>query len=477
MENTNIIRPTFTVLNDIQKERIHSDSLEILSKVGVRIESKRARKIFSNKIGSNLIRDDIVHIPSEVVHHALKTAPSSIEIYNRKGDFAFELPGDTRFGIGVTDLYYQDPENDKVFPFTREHMALSVRLGEKLPSFDVISTIGILQDVSVKVLDVYSILEMIANTTKPLVVLVSDDNAFFSVIELLENLHGDMSSKPFIIPFVTPIAPLVINRGTVNKMIVSSERGLPVIYSSGAIAGASAPITVAESLCQLNAQLLAGLTLSQLIREGTPMILGYGLTFLDMRGNGLLADPNSYLVNQVCVEMMDYYHLPNYGSSGSGMGWGADIIHSGHQWMNHLMSCLGKAGLAAFIGSILDFKVFSPAVVVYANEIIEQARLYTKGLSYDDKLDALSEIAAAGPGGNFLSSELTLKGFRQAYYQSDIFPHLTLEKWQEKGCWRAEDILRRYTKNLLENLTAPEDHGDLMEQGEAIIRKMKIDYS
>jgi trimethylamine--corrinoid protein Co-methyltransferase len=473
MENTNILRPTFIVLNDSQKERIHSDSLEILSTVGVRVESEEARRIFSKRIGSNAVRDDIVRIPSEVVYDVLKMAPSTIKIYNRKGDLAFQLPGDTRFGIGVTDLYYQDPKSDSVVPFTREHMTLMVRLGEKLPSFDAICTIGILQDVPVNVLDVYSILDMISNTIKPLVVLVSDENAFLSVIELMEDLHGDLSSKPFIIPFVTPIAPLVINRGTVDKMIISCERGLPVIYSSGAIAGATAPITAAESLCQLNAQLLAGLTLSQLIREGTPIILGYSLAFLDMKGQGLFADPNSHLVNQVCAEMMDYYHLPHYGRSGSGMGWGADIIHSGQQWMNHLISCMGKVGLAAFVGSILDFKVFSPAVVVYANEVIEQARLFAKGLSYDDNLVALDEIAEAGPGGNFLSSDLTLNRFRQAYYQSDIFPQLTLEEWQEKGSPRADDILRRYTKDLIDNLIAPADYGDLMEQGRAFIRKMK----
>ena len=55
METTNIILPTINVLSDAQKERIHSDSLEILSKVGVRIESEKARKIFSNRIGSNVL--------------------------------------------------------------------------------------------------------------------------------------------------------------------------------------------------------------------------------------------------------------------------------------------------------------------------------------------------------------------------------------------------------------------------------------
>jgi trimethylamine--corrinoid protein Co-methyltransferase len=135
---------------------------------------------------------------------------------------------------------------------------------------------------------------------------------------------------------------------------------------------------------------------------------------------------------------------------------------------------MGKAGLAAFVGSTLGYMVFSSAAAVYANEVIKQARIIAKGFSYDDSIDALHEIAEAGPGGNFLSSDLTLKRFRQAYYLSDIFPQLTFEDWQEKGCQRAGDVLRHYTKELMDNLSVPADHGDLMERGEAFIRELTI---
>jgi len=473
MENSKIIQPHLTVLTDGQKSRIHSDSLKILSTVGVRVESEKARKIFSRKAGSNAVRGDIVCIPPEIVEEALKLAPFSIDVYNRKGDFAFRLPGETRFGIGVTDLYYQHPENDDILPFSREHMALTVRLGQKLASYDFICTVGIIHDVPLSLLDVYSTLEMVCNTIKPLVVLVSDENAFLSVIAMLEALHGDLSSKPFIIPYFNPITPLVMNKGTIDKMIIAIERDLPFIYDTGAMAGATTPITPAGALALLNAEMLAGLTLSQLIKKGATIIPGYAFSLMNMRGSGIFNDPKSYVVNLACAEMMQYYQLPHFGTSGSGMGWGADIISSGHQWMNHLVSCLGKVGLVAFVGSILEYTVFSPNVVVYASEVIEQARMLANGFSYDDKSVALNEIVAAGPGGHFLSSNLTLKLCREAYYRSDIFPQLTLEEWQEKGRSRADDILKRYTKNLLKDLPAPADHEDLMAQGEAFIRKLK----
>ena len=81
--------------------------------------------------------------------------------------------GGARFGIGVTNLYFQEPETDAVVPFSRAHMASCTRLGDALPGFDVISTLGVLHDVPPERSDLVAALEMIANTTKPLVVLVS----------------------------------------------------------------------------------------------------------------------------------------------------------------------------------------------------------------------------------------------------------------------------------------------------------------
>jgi trimethylamine--corrinoid protein Co-methyltransferase len=184
---------------------------------------------------------------------------------------------------------------------------------------------------------------------------------------------------------------------------------------------------------------------------------------------GSFYDPQSYLVDLACAEMMAHYQLPHCGTSGSGMGWGADLISSGHQWFNHLISCTGKAGLVPFVGDILGSKVFSPSVVVYANEIIEQARLFARGFSLDKRAVALDEVVQAGPGGNFLTSPLTLEFFRNGYYDSDVFPKLTLESWKAAGAPTAEGVLRRYTLDMLAHLEAPEDHEELKARGQIFI--------
>ena len=473
MESINTIRPSLTVLSEAQKEKIHSDSLKILSSVGVQVLSKRAREIFARSIGSRAVSDETVRIPREMVAAALKSVPSSIDIYTRKGSLAFHLPGETRFGIGVTTLYYQEPETDHTVPFARKHMQSCVRLGEALSSFDAVSTVGIVQDVPVEVSDLYATLDMIANTTKPLVVLISNEDAFSPVLDLLEYLHGDLRSKPFIIPYFNPITPLVMNDETVSKMFVTIERGLPFIYSNMCMSGATAPITPAGTLVLLNAELLAGLVLSQLIKEGTPIFLGCIPTVFDMTGRGFFSDPTRFLQNLACAEMMAYYRVPHFGTGGGSIGWGGDLISAGQHWMNHLLSCMGKVGLAPFVGGVFGAKVFSPSLVVYANEIIEQSRQFAKGFYLDEETINLDEIKKIGVGGNYISSRQTMNLFRDAYHTSTIFPRLSLEKWQESCQPDAMKFLDERTLDLLNQPNFPDDQVELLKKGEYMISQSK----
>jgi len=275
MNQPSVVRPHLTLLSSGQIEQVHSYSLQILSTVGIRVDSEEARRIFARADGVTVREDGRVLIQPDLVEWAVETAPSSVDIYNRRGDLAFRLGDDRiRFGVGVTNLYYQDPETDQVSPFTRKHMETSVRLGNALSNFDVISTIGIIQDMPPDVADLYAVLEMMSGTIKPLVILISDENLFSPALDLLEHLHGDLSAQPFVMPYFNPITPLILNKGTADKMLDAIERGLPVIYSNYSMAGMSTPITPAGTLSLLNAELLAGLVFSQLIKAGAPVILG-----------------------------------------------------------------------------------------------------------------------------------------------------------------------------------------------------------
>ena len=469
----NNVLPKIKLLSEEQVYQIHRYALQILSETGVRVDLPIVIERLE-KTGQVRICGTNVKIFPELVEQAIQSAPSTIQIFDRLGNPAFRWGDDrVRFGVGVTALYYQEPVEDNLVTFNREHMRAMTRLGSNLPNYDVISTPGIVQDVPEMLSDLYGNLDMLANTTKPIVVLTSDENNFSPLLDLVEHFHGDLHEKPFILPYFNPVTPLVMNASTLLKMITSIERGLPFIFASYSMAGASTPLTPAGTLTLLLAELLAGLTISQVIQPSTPVVIGMYPAYLDMKTMLNFYDPQSVLLNIAHAEMLAYYKIPHCGTSCAGMGWGMDLIAADGYWMDILTIALSCGGLIPFVGDGFGAKSISPCTVVHVNEIIEQVLRFSRGFQLDEAQAALKEIAKVGPGGSFLSAPSTLKNYRTGYYNSSIYPRWNMEKWQDAGRPESRQVLREKTQVLLKDSSAPEDWEDMTRKGEEFINSYK----
>jgi len=470
------VNPKIQVLSSSQKETIHDASLQILSKTGVRVDSIKARDLFV-RAGCIQSSDNCISISKDLIDWAIKASPDSVQIYNRTGSKAFKVGKQSEdqpvFGIGVTNLWYQEPENDQIEKFSRRHTTIASHLCENLNNYQVLSTPGVPQDVQQNIADLYSTLDMVANTTKSQILLISDGSKFKPTLEMLTHLFGDLNKNPFIIPYFNPITPLVIDEKISDQMFIAIEYGLPFIYSSYGMAGATSPITPASSLVMLNAELLAGLVLSQLIREGTPVILGILPAAFDMQKMTSVYTPQTMLLNLACSEMMDYYNIPHAGTSGSGPGWETDLSAAGALWMNHLTSFLGKVGMAPFVGGNFDSLVFSPELVVYADQVINQSKQFSSGFSLDVDTLGLDELNSIGPGGNFLTANQTLSNLQEQ--QSSLiglWPVFSPEEWQKNKRPKAGEVLKNRTMDIIKNANKPSDQKDLISRGEAFIKTL-----
>ena len=461
------------LLNREQMNKVHQYSIHILEDTGIQVESKTALEIF-NKSDAVKIKNNVVFIQGELVNQAIKQAPSNIEVYNKNGNVAFQLGKklgtQTHFGIGVTNTWFQNIESNKVELFTRKHMQHSTKFGDLLQNYDMVSTLGIPSDVDAEKSDLYSALDMYANTEKPLALLISGDKKINEVFDLLSFLHGDISAKPFCIPYVNPITPLVMNKSTTDKMIATIEAGLPLMYSNYSMYGGTSPITEAGSLALLNAELLAGLVFSQLVKEGSKIILGSLPAAFNLTTMGSQYTSSSYLLNLACAEMMSFYEIPHCGTSGSNNGRGADLLASGDLWLNHLSSCIGKVGCAPFVGGNFDSMAFSPTTVVLSNHIIGEARKFAGGFNLNDETVNLDEIRNVSHGGNYFTSEQTLASLGELNNTNEIWSSLSLDAWKEQSMPSAEKELTDFTKNLYSKAQKDsEDSIDVIKKGEEFI--------
>jgi trimethylamine--corrinoid protein Co-methyltransferase len=339
-----------------------------------------------------------------------------------------------------------------------------------LENFDMVSTLGIPSDVPADKLDLYSTLDMYANTGKPLVLLNSEGKSIKDVFELLNHLHGDISSKPFCIPYFNPITPLVLNKSTTDKMIISIDYNLPIMYSNYSMYGGSSPMTVGGTLALLNAELLAGLVFSQLVKEGSKIIMGSLPAAFNMKTMGSYYTTSTYLLNLACAEMMNFYEVPHCGTSGSSNAWGADLLASADLWQNHLTSCIGKVGCAPFVGGNFDSMAFSPTTVVLSDHIISEVKKFAKGFNLNEETVNLDEIDQVGHGGNYLTSEQTLASLSGISPGNEIWSSLSLDSWKELGLPKAEQKLINFTKDIYSRaIKASEENIDMIKKGEDFI--------
>ena len=471
------VRPSLQLLSEEQKAEVHRYSVRILEDTGIEVESDEALAIF-RKSDAVIVRDRVVCLKEELIDHAIKCAPSNIEVFNKAGDTAFHLGkkqgGETYFGIGVTTTWFQDIESSQVELFTRKHMQHSSRLGDHLDNYSMVSTLGIPSDVEANKVDFYSALDMYANTSKPLVLLISGENRINDVFELLSFLHGDISEKPFCIPYVNPITPLVLNKTTTDKMVASIQSRIPLMFSNYSMYGGSSPATPGGSLALLNAELLAGLVFGQLVREGSEIILGSLPAAFNMNTMGSSYTPVSYLLNLACAEMMSFYEIPHCGTSGSVNGRGADLLAAENLWFNHLSSCIGKIGCAPFVGSNFDSLAFSPAKAIFSNQIIGKARKFAKGFDLNDEAVNLREIGAVGHGGDYFTSEQTLASLHELGHSDELWSDMSLHVWKEQGMPSAEEELTERASEIYARAKKDsEDAMDLIQKGEEYIERQQ----
>lgn len=462
------VKPTLSILTSDQIQDVHKQSLKLLETTGIRVDAASAREVFSR--GGAVIKDDRITLPGALVEQAIASSPASIKIFNQLGEAAFTLgPGrPTIFGLGVTNTAYEDPHKGEILPFQREHIVQTVRLGNQLSEYDLVSTTGVIQDGDPGNNEIRGFLEMLANTSKPLVMLISDPPQFKRALDLLQHVYGEPSVHPFVIPYFNPITPLVLNADTTEKMMTTVDAGLPLIFSSYGMAGATTPITPAGSLVLLNAELLAGLVFAQLLKPGTPVILGSLPAIFDMRYMTSAYTSQTQLLNLACAEMMSHYEIPHAGTSGSGAGWGADLPASGALWSNHLLSCLGKVAVAPFVGGNFDSLVLSPEMLIYANEVIRQTRSISQGFELSEQTMGLLEIGEVGPGGSFFTAPSTLAQYLEVAEQhSRIWPGYSLEQWRDMGQPLAADLLKKQVLEIMSSLQKPGHHDDILSRGES----------
>ena len=441
-------------LSETDKAAIYEAALEIMSTIGMRVHHAEALELL-RAAGCAVSDPDLVCIPRELVEQARATAPSIIEMYDRTGAAAMSLGGyNAYFGNGsaVTSVYDLDTGEHR--PTVLADGVAAARLCDALPMIDFVMAYAHPGGGDPHVALLESFRAMVANTTKPLVVVAENAGDLEVMWRIAGELRGGaeaLRAKPYFALYAEPTSPLLHPLESVDKLLLCSDWGIPAVYSTSPLAGGTAPITVAGHIAQGAAESLFGLVIHQLRRPGAPFIFGIGPAVLDMATSQSSYNAPEYLMGYLCaIEMARWLDLPNWGYAGTSDAQVIDAQAGMEAAEVTFLSLAAGSNLNHDIGYIDYGMTGSLEMIVIMDEYLSLNRRIFAGVEVSAETLAVDTIRQVGPGGDFLSSKHTARHVRKAQWRPTIINRQGFVRWQEEGGLDLREKARRKALRLLE---------------------------
>jgi trimethylamine--corrinoid protein Co-methyltransferase len=449
------ITPQFRVLSDDQIEEILSASLEILERVGVRVEDEEGVRILKEG-GAHGIGGSNVKIPAFLVKKALASAPGRIVLSgrNRKRDLVLEKDR-IYFGTGSDLPFFIDPHTGKRRRTVFEDVVNAGRVADALPNIDFFMSLGIVSDVPEAHYDRHQFLAMLMGTAKPFLITSVDGKGLkdqFDMASMVVGGDDNFKQSPLFGIYAEPISPLVHPKTTVEKVLVSADCGIPLIFVPAPSAGGTAPATMAGILVEGMADTLAGLVLSQLRNPGSGFVMGGVFTSLDMRTTVFTyGSPELLLLDAALADISKFLGIPVFSTSGCSDSKVFDQQAGLEAGLSILMAAQSGASLIHDNGYLESGLQGSLDMLVLVDETVSMVKRIMRGITVNRETLAVDVIEQVGIGGNFLQEDHTLKYFKNEIWSPDIIDRHMFEGWEAGGSKTMGDRCREKVLGILKS--------------------------
>lgn len=427
---TNTFREGLTVrpyarLKGEEIERLDKASLSILEDIGIICFNEEATGMLAANGCKTERMDDRSHrirIPAAVIRNARASAPSLVKLGARDPGNSLLLDSEMPriyFGSGSETNVWLDTEME-VFASERDHrlkrrlpvfteergnverLGTAARLAEELEHLDFfIRPVNIQdEDINEENHDVNKFYVSLKNTTKHVQAGLTSLKQLDNVMRLAEIVAGgrDALKENPVISFITCTvkSPLQMVDDATQKLIEFARRGIPFVVSSSPQGGSTAPIEEAGMVAQINAEILAGICLAQMVNPGTPVI--YGSVPVRARMDNLhdfYGAPEFNQYNIDCIQMARHYRIPCYSTAGVGDSKVPGIQATIEKFFTHIPIAMSGAQYIHYAFGLLDrTNTFCPVQAVLDNEHIGMIKRFMASprLSKEDLDESLAQI-------------------------------------------------------------------------------------
>lgn len=452
-------RPVLRVLSDDEIERIRSAALGILAHTGVNITYPPALKVL--RAAGARVEGERVFLPPRLVEEAVARAPRRFVIHARNpGKNVTVGGGETVLipGYGAPFVTAPDGTRRKA---TLEDFIKFARLSGASPYLHIsggvlVEPCDVPEDRRHKVM----LYACMANSDKPFMGSATGAAHARDSIAMAARLFGGENAireKPVMITLINSLTPLMFDERMAGALITHAAAGQPVIIASLAMAGSTSPATLAATLALQNAEVLAGVTLAETIRPGTPVVYGSASSLTEMSHGSLsIGAPEGAWIAAATAQIARFYGLPSRAGGCLTDSKLPDAQAACESMMNMQAAALAGVDLVLHATGILEsYMSMSLEKFVLDDEICGMVRRILTGGQVNGETLATDLIHEVGPGGQFLTSDHTYRHFRTEFWQPVVAHRGNYDQWRLDGARDALSRARKRVSEILENYQAP----------------------
>jgi len=466
------------VLSEEDLKKIHNTSLAILENTGMLIEHHKARKMLQ-EAGARVDHErKIVKFPPELVEKSLENMPRTITYAGRnpENDMILKVDGDVCARTSSGAISYVDLRTGDYRGIRTSDVKEWAILADALPNINLCAS-PVVKDVRRPISDTHSMLILLENQRKPITCSISSLKDLEYQIEMALAIRGSkqaLRDRPPFRAVTSVVSPLFIPELNIDILFLAGEYGIPVKIAPMANAGATAPLSLAGTLAQSNAEELGAITLVQVINVGAPMPYNLYTMSTDMlTGLGLTGGPENAIMLAALAQLgRELYALPVElpGLFNDGSICEQTLVQKAS---NALVTTLAGGNELTGAGSIDAALAASPVQLVIDDEVMGVTRSIWRGIEVNDDNLGLDAIARVGPRGNFLTDKHTLRYLRRTgeLFRPTIFDRDPRGTWLSKGAKGLEQKARERALAILEEHEVEPLPDEVMKELRSIARK------
>jgi trimethylamine---corrinoid protein Co-methyltransferase len=426
------------LFSDDQVESMHQGALGILERQGMRVLSARGRAALAAAGASVDESSHMVRLEAGLVNAALATVPAEVNLIARDAARSCRVGGrHVVFAPVAGPPSVSDLEGGKSTG-TIESYRDFVRLSQ---AFDVIHVLGQMtepQDVSVAERHLDTTLAQLTLGNKAPYFYCRGDAQLADCFAMLCIAHGidaeTFRSEPRCYSICNTNSPLQLDVPMTEGIMQFAVNGQLMIVTPFTLAGAMAPVTIPGALTLAHAEALFGITLSQIVRPGAPVMYGSFTSNVDMKsGSPAFGTPEYTKAAFGAGQLARRINVPWRCSSATASNapdaqaayesemslWGA--LLGGCHFILHAAGWLEGGLTASHEKFILDVEMLQ----MFA-ELFQPVAMSAEEIG----LEAIAEV---GPGGHFFAAQHTMQRYRDAFYTPLVSDWRNFGAWAEAG--------------------------------------------